>query len=176
MQDINEYINLSREERRSHLSLEENCIERGGYSKEFRGLLADFLDTTIPRGSKIYLCHACNNEKCSNPNHLYWGTPTDNHLDQKEAGTYLSFNDRMKMKYGEEKAKEMIASRRKGKPSAGRQYSKEKLNSYKDAVRRHSATGWGWVTRCSKELGISHTQVKRFISRHMTDEILNMPS
>lgn len=167
MKNIDEYIKLDRTIRRSHLKLDEKCVERGGYSKEFRGLLADFLDTTIPRGSKIYLCHACNNEKCSNPNHLYWGTPTDNHLDQKEAGTYLSMNERIKRKYGEEKAKEIFSSRKKGKPSEGRKYSSEKLNTYTEAVMKHSTTGWGWITRCAKELGISHTQVKRFISKHM---------
>lgn len=78
---INEYILLTREARRSHLVLGEPCSEIGGYSKEFRGMLAYHLKTTIPSGRKIFLCHACHNDKCSNVNHLYWGSPKDNAID-----------------------------------------------------------------------------------------------
>ena len=34
----------------------------------------------------VYLCHACHNGKCSNPVHLYWGTPLDNGIDATENG------------------------------------------------------------------------------------------
>lgn len=46
-----------------------------------KGLLAHILDTSIPEGYGILCCHACNNAKCSNPNHLYWGTGRENYLD-----------------------------------------------------------------------------------------------
>lgn len=77
MKDINEFILLSREDRRTHLKLEEPCCERGGNSTNHKGVLSQYLDTTIPSG-RILLCHACNNEKCSNPKHLYWGTDKEN--------------------------------------------------------------------------------------------------
>jgi hypothetical protein len=31
--------------------------------------------------------HECNNRACCNPNHLKWKTSTENHLDQRPAGT-----------------------------------------------------------------------------------------
>lgn len=31
-----------------------------------------------------YLCHACGNEACSNPEHLYWGSASDNNIDKFE--------------------------------------------------------------------------------------------
>jgi len=118
--NISEYIELSREERMSHLKLDESCIEIGGYdSREYRGLLAHYLKTTIPTKHKpiIVLCHACNNSKCSNPNHLYWGTLSDNIKDSKKAGTWKCWYQRNIDKFGEDKAKEMhkIASSKGGK-------------------------------------------------------------
>lgn len=75
---IEEYIIQSKVERQKHINLIEPCIERGGpqkggLSSYCKGLVAHLLDTTIPSGHKIHVCHACNNEKCSNPKHLYWG-------------------------------------------------------------------------------------------------------
>ena len=84
------YLDKTREERRRHLRLETPCNERGGYSTLFRGLLADKLGTEIFIDKKIVLCHACHNEKCSNPEHMYWGSYLDNIEDQKENGTWKS--------------------------------------------------------------------------------------
>ena len=87
MQNVYEYITKSREDRRSHIDLDCECLEIGGKSTHFKGILAFSLGTTIPKGHAIHLCHACNNEKCCNPKHLYWGTPIDNARDRVEAGT-----------------------------------------------------------------------------------------
>lgn len=77
-----EYLaKTSREERRKHLDLNSACVERGGDSRNHRGALALYLDTTIPVG-RICLCHACHNGKCCNPKHLYWGSDSDNLIDQ----------------------------------------------------------------------------------------------
>lgn len=89
MIDIEEYILKSKQDRQSHLKLNDKCIERGGKSTLFKGLLAHILDTTIPAGFKILLCHACHNDKCSNPTHLYWGTPSENWHDSVECGSRL---------------------------------------------------------------------------------------
>lgn len=106
MLDINEYINLSLAERQQHLKLKEPCLERGGQSMYMKGLLAHIHDTTIPSGKKIHVCHACHNAKCSNPNHLYWGTAQENRMDAKANGK-KSIWESMVEKYGIEKAREM---------------------------------------------------------------------
>jgi hypothetical protein len=69
---IERYIRKTKKERQAHLRLKEPCIKRGGNSASYRGILAFFLDTTIPSGAKIHICHACDCELCSNPRHLYW--------------------------------------------------------------------------------------------------------
>jgi hypothetical protein len=101
---IEEFIKLDREIRREHLELIEPCCERGGISTHHKGILAQYLNTTIPSG-RILLCHACNNSKCSNPKHLYWGTDYDNTIiDGLEFKTYKNPWDRRVEKYGYEMA------------------------------------------------------------------------
>lgn len=109
MKLIEEYILLTKEERQKHLALDAPCIERGGpqnggLSSYCKGLMSHILDTTIPSGHKIHICHACNNEKCSNPVHLYWGTAKENRQDQIERGTSKSIFQRSVDKYGYEEA------------------------------------------------------------------------
>lgn len=73
------YIQRPLADRRAHLKLTEACVEIGTtYSREYRGLLAHFLKTTLPLKKEAVLCHACHNSGCSNPRHLYWGTFSDN--------------------------------------------------------------------------------------------------
>ena len=104
MEDINEYINKPYTERTSHLELDTECREIGGNSTTFKGLLSHILGVTIPSSSKILLCHKCHNGKCSNPKHLYYGTPKENMNDQKENGTFVGVWDRLVQKYGYEEA------------------------------------------------------------------------
>lgn len=104
MKDIAEFIKLSRDERRAHLNLLSGCCERGGNSTNHKGVLAQYLNTTIPSG-RILLCHACNNEKCSNPTHLYWGTDYDNLIiDGTLFDTHKSPWERLVEKYGYDEA------------------------------------------------------------------------
>ena len=70
------------------MDLSEPCIERGGNSTNHKGVLAQYLNTNIPYGIKYPLCHGCHNGKCSNPKHLYWGTPKENVEDSIERGTF----------------------------------------------------------------------------------------
>ncbi len=101
MIDIEEYILLPKNTRQAHLDLAAPCIDRGCNSEQCRGLLAHVLDTNTPKGGKIILCHACNNASCSNPNHLYWGTSSENYWDARANGK-LSLQDATIRKYGED--------------------------------------------------------------------------
>lgn len=133
MKLIEEYILLPQIQRQNHLRLTEPCLERGGQSMYLKGLLAHLHDTTIPSGKKIHVCHACNNASCSNPNHLYWGTASENALD-REALKKSSIWDKMVMKYGEQVARTMqdrgsVQASNAGKGNLGKPKSEEhKLN------------------------------------------------
>jgi len=82
MEDIYQYILRPKTERQEHLDLDERCIERGGTSTYSKALLAEHTSTTIPSGHRIHVCHACNNGRCSNVRHLYWGTASENRRDR----------------------------------------------------------------------------------------------
>lgn len=69
-----------------------------------KGLLAHILNTSIPSGRKVHVCHACHNELCSNPYHIYWGTPSENVQDAIENGTRISIWESLVKKYGYEEA------------------------------------------------------------------------
>ena len=104
-----------KQHRQSHLDLTESCVERGGNSTNHKGVLAQYLDTTIPYGNRYLLCHACNNGKCSNPKHLYWGSPKENVEDAIKNGTHMKIsNYRLPMT---EETKKKISAALKGKAS-----------------------------------------------------------
>ena len=142
MKQIDEYIKLPQSERQKHINLEEPCLERGGQSMYLKGLLAHIHDTTIPSGKKIHVCHACNNAKCSNPNHLYWGTASENAKDREmQYGTTIW--DKMVAKYGLEEAKK-IQSRtsntsKAGKGNTGKPKSVEHRLKIAESIRRKHA-------------------------------------
>lgn len=135
---IDEYILLPKEVRQKHLRLDESCIERGGSSFYFKGLLAHLLDTTVPTGHKIHLCHACHNAKCSNPNHLYWGTAQENRLDEVKNGGKTIW-ERTVEKYGLEKAREM--NRRKGNTNGSGNKGKPKSEEHRAKIAANHKGG-----------------------------------
>ena len=141
---IEEYIKLPQEKRKEHLDLTESCIERGGpqnggLSSYCKGLMAHLLNTSIPSGHKIHICHACNNEKCSNPKHLYWGTAQENRLDQ---GTGNSVWDRMVKKYGYEEACKMNAKGKQGNTHGTGNKGKPKSEAQKQKIAESVRLKW----------------------------------
>ena len=140
MKDIYEYITLPKETRQQHLKLDESCVERGAGSYYFKGLLAHLLDTTVPTGHKIHLCHACNNGACSNPNHMYWGTAQENRLDQVVNGGTTVWQ-RMVKKYGLEEARKMNSKGKKGNTygsvNKGKPKSEEQKIKIAESIKLH---------------------------------------
>ena len=112
--------NFTKHDRQKHLDLLDECFERGGTSTNHKGVLAQYLNTDIPYGTKHLLCHACNNSKCSNPKHLYWGTPKENVEDSINAGTHFGKSGKLKnIKKApmSEEVKNKISNTMKGRPS-----------------------------------------------------------
>lgn len=137
MKQIEEYILLPKEDRQQHLKSDEACIERGAGSYYFKGLLAHLLDTTVPAGHKIHLCHACHNAKCGNPNHLYWGTAQENRLDQVENGGKTIW-ERTVEKHGLEKARALQTRKtasKAGKGNLGKTKSPEHKAKIAEAIK-----------------------------------------
>jgi hypothetical protein len=142
MKKIEEYILLPKEERQKHLRLDEPCLERGGQSMYLKGLLAHLHETTIPSGKMIHVCHACHNGKCSNPNHLYWGTASENKKDADSNGG-KSIWERMVDKYGLEEARRKQARGNKaagGKANLGKPKSEEHRKKISEAIKQKHLT------------------------------------
>lgn len=142
MIDIEDYIQLPLEDRRKHLRLDDPCIERGGkpglISNICKGLLAHVLNTSIPMGRKVLVCHGCNNGFCSNPDHLYWGTPSENTRDSIACGSYVSVKDSTITKYGSDGASKLYsdAGKKGGSAGKGKPKSPEHRAKLAEAARR----------------------------------------
>lgn len=138
---VEEWISDPKEIRTAHLDLDDMCIERGGDSTSCRGVLAQYLNTNIPKGIKgIDLCHACHNDKCSNPKHLYWGTRKENARDYVDNGGKTVWQH-MVDKYGEEEAR-LVNSRSKilaakaGRGNKGKPKSEEHKKKISESIRQ----------------------------------------
>ncbi len=133
----------SKEERQQHIDLTQQCKERGGKSTQHRGVLAQYLDTPIPMGRVAILAHACNNENCSNPQHLYWATDRENIVeDGNEFGTWESPWDRKVKKHGYKKACELNKRGDKaagGRANKGKTISAETRKKISAGVKRRNA-------------------------------------
>lgn len=174
---IEQYILRSKEERTKHIKLDELCIEIGGVdSTEYRGLLAHTLETTIPTGKKVVCAHACNNHSCSNPRHLYWGTYSENLDDAIRSGRLKSRWQYAVEKYGLEKAKLMAVERgRKGGLIGGKKtaqtvrLSDDEIERWRDVFSRVDIDKHGWISRSQKELGCSHTWIRKVAKKYFAN-------
>jgi hypothetical protein len=135
-------VNSTKIERQTHINLEEPCIERGGNSTVHRGVLAQYLCTDFP--SKIDLCHACHNDKCSNPKHLYWGTRAENIEDSRSNGTFKSAYESTILKYGKEAVHNNLKTRnmsKAGKGNKGKTKSEEHRRKISETLKARGAHG-----------------------------------
>ena len=137
---VEQWIKESREIRREHLALDEQCIERGGNSTNHKGVLAQYLDTNIPSG-RLLLCHACHNGKCSNPKHLYWGTDKDNVKDSQDNGTWKSAWESLVIKYGYEEACKMNSRKMIGNVHGSANKNKPKSEEHKKNIAANHKGG-----------------------------------
>lgn len=170
---ISEYITLSKLERQGHLELSESCIEVGGSSPNFKGLLCHFLRTTMPiKIDGVLLCHACNNGKCSNCKHLYWGTHKDNWDDAQLIGNQKSFHQKCIEKFGEKEWLLRLKSRGNrqfGAHGGWNKLSDARLHEIRKILEKIQIGKYGWVITASKELQLSHTQVRRIVNKYFPE-------
>ena len=131
MIDVTKFIKENKETRQKHLVLTDPCVERGGNSTNHKGVLAQYLDTTIPSG-RILLCHACNNEKCSNPVHLYWGTDRENITEDNP--NWKTPWERMIEKYGYDEACKMNSRKMTGNKNGSANKGKPKSEEHKKKI------------------------------------------
>ena len=122
--------------------MSEPCLERGGNSTVHKGVLAQYLNTNIPFKPKpwIDLCHACHNDKCSNPKHLYWGTPRENSLDRMANGDKTIFS-RMVEKYGYDEACKINAKGKLGNTNGTGNKGKAKSENHKRKIAMNHKGG-----------------------------------
>lgn len=89
MKLLSEWMEKTQEERQAHLDLSAPC-ECGGHAKRSLYRLLDYLQITndIPNRKKVSagVLHACPEDSqrgfCINPQHLYFGTQSENEYDK----------------------------------------------------------------------------------------------
>lgn len=116
------------------------CLERGGNSTNHKGVLAQFLGTNIPSRGGVCLCHACNNPKCSEPQHLYWGSYSDNEQDAIKNGKLKPYQYVVE-KHGTDVAKKLMSNngRLGGMANRNKPKSDEHRKKISDSLKRKFA-------------------------------------
>ncbi len=164
--DLHEYIQKSIQERQEHLDLDSPCLEIGADSQESRGLMAMHLKIFLTKQVKVHLCHACGNPKCSNPSHLYWGTPSENSQDTQRhnPGLGLRVRDTL-LRKNPNHYRDMALARREGN-RYGNLMSPEQIKERLDSIKHLDPHKWGFYTKVSKIWGLTPQASSRFYRQH----------
>ena len=100
----------------------------------------------------LFVLHKCGNRRCCNPNHLYAGTPLDNHNDCVKHGTHSKppdfFGQNVRNQCGTSPLNEdAIRSirRRKKAGQSGVDLAKEYGVTTSCISRIHKRKSWAWV-------------------------------
>lgn len=175
---LTEYMELSREIRRQHLNLSKPCVDIGGSSRSSRALLGMFLGTTCEGlGMRTgYLCHACGNEKCSNPEHLYWGTSSDNSFDKYEhqPGLGKEIFQRKINKYGKDYAKNL--SKNRVNFSSWNKFTPKEVEIRLNLVKDIDLLSYGWLKQVAERLNISSSAAREFIYKYYNGSVYKRTS
>lgn len=165
MIEISEYMKLSLEDRQLHIRLTEACIFRNiKHHQECRGILAHVLNTTLPDRNIGRVCHSCGNGKCCNPNHMYWGTSSENSFDMYKADPNLGKRIGNALKaQGHFKKLAMLPKRRSGK---GGKITKLQAQERLIDIKLQSVSNLR-INELSLKWEISKGAVKRYIKNHL---------
>lgn len=110
-----------------------------GKTRRVHRLLYEMINGEIPAG--LVVCHTCDRPLCCNPDHLFLGTPRDNHHD----------------------------AMRKGRHTKGEKVNTAKLSEAQVLeIRRRwddSPRKYGLLSRLGREFGVCHMNIKMLVSR-----------
>ena len=78
-------MKLTKSQRQAHINISSACIMKPRY--RMKKALADYHNIEMFMSAHVHTCHLCNNDTsnkglvCINPEHLYFGSPSENFND-----------------------------------------------------------------------------------------------
>lgn len=111
-----------------------------------------------------HVCHKCDNKECSNPEHLYLGTPKDNSNDVFDRG--IKKTARVKeTKYGHTKGKLFTSQEASGENNIKAILNWEQVRE----IRRRKELGlkYGELKKMAEEFGIKYITIQKIVANKL---------